>query len=102
MGATTRRRKPSGCCPASTSRNNLFSTVVATLGDTILEPNIKELPVVKVEFDEVKELADLTGLHTDLTSVVEMTRRLYDVLCQDEQNRDSLIVKSLWTSALIT
>jgi hypothetical protein len=67
-----------------------------------LEPNVGEWPVVKVRFDEIKEQADLRGLYVDLTSVVEMTRRLHDVLCQDEQNQDDLIVQSLWTSALVT
>jgi hypothetical protein len=62
---------------------------------------MKELPVVKVEFDDVEELADLAGLHTDLISVVDMTRRLYEMLLQEEQNHDQLMIKSLWISALI-
>jgi hypothetical protein len=76
--------------------------VAATFGGMVLEPNMKELPVVEVEFDEVKELADLIGLHNDLASVVEMTRRLSEMLRQDEQDQDGLMVKSLWTSALVT
>ena len=71
-----------------------------------MEPNTKERPIVKIEFDEATELADLIGLHTDLVSVIEMTRRLYDMLYQAEQDQeplqDPLIAKSLWTSALIT
>jgi hypothetical protein len=63
---------------------------------------MKELPVVKVEFDEVQDLADLIGLHTDLASVVEMTRRLSEMLRQKEQDHDTLTVQSLWSSALVT
>jgi hypothetical protein len=63
---------------------------------------MKEFPVVKVEFDEVREFADLVGLHTDLTSVVEMAKRLFEMLRQSEETQDDLLVKSLWTSALIT
>jgi hypothetical protein len=63
---------------------------------------MKQLPVVKVEFDEVQDLVDLIGLHTDLASVVEVTRRLSEMLRQNEQDHDALIVQSLWTSALVT
>jgi hypothetical protein len=81
----------------------IFAGAVATtFGGMVLEPNMKELPVVEAEFDEVRKLADLIGLHNDLASVVEMTRRLSEMLRQDEQDQDGLMVKSLWTSALVT
>ncbi len=63
------------------------------------EPNMKELPVVRAEFEEVREFADFRGLYHDLVAVIEMTKRLSEFLRQGSQ--DHLLIRSLWTSALV-
>lgn len=63
---------------------------------------MENLPVVKIEFDEVSALADLLGYRQDLISVIQMTKRLADILRQDQEEQDALMARSLWTSALIT
>ena len=76
------KQKPLATPPgllAAVGDERIFSNAVATTFGIRSWPNMKELPVVKVESDVVQELADLIGLHNDLASVGEMCRRLSEI-----------------------
>ena len=58
-----------------------------------------ENPIAKVDFDEAKILADLGAIVRDLGSIMEICSRLKKML--KEESQDSLLIESLWTTALI-
>ena len=58
-----------------------------------------ENPIAEVNFDEAKVLADLGAIVQDLGSIMKMCSRLKQIL--KEESKDSLLIESLWTTALI-
>ena len=56
-------------------------------------------PIVEVNFDEAKVLADLGAIVQELDSIMKMCLRLKKLL--EEESKDSLLIESLWTTALI-
>jgi len=58
-----------------------------------------ENPIARVGFDEAKRLADLGAIVQDLGSIMKICSRLKKML--KEKPQDSLLIESLWTTALI-
>ena len=58
-----------------------------------------ENPIARVDFDEAKRLADLGAIVQDLGSIMKICSRLKKML--KEKSQDSLLIESLWTTALI-
>ncbi len=58
-----------------------------------------ENPIVEINFDEAKILADLGAIVQDLGSTIKICSRLKKML--KEGSEDSLLIESLWTTALI-
>jgi len=58
-----------------------------------------ENPIVEINFDEAKILADLGAIVQDLGSTIKICSRLKKML--KEGSKDSLLIESLWTTALI-
>jgi len=57
------------------------------------------LLIAEVDFPKAKELADLTSLIHDVGICINTCQRLIDFM--DQENQDTLLQGSLWTSALI-
>jgi len=55
--------------------------------------------IAEVDFSKAKELADLTSLIHDVGICINTCQRLIDFL--NQENQDTLLQGSLWTSALI-
>jgi len=64
-----------------------------------MESSAEALHIAKVDFDDAKVLADLALIYQDLTRTMELCKRLEKLI--DEDSQDSLLVESLWSSALI-
>lgn len=64
-----------------------------------MSENKEECPVVKVEYEEAKKLADLGAIVQDLKSTLETCSRLKKLLKEDPQ--DGLLIENMWTAALI-
>ncbi len=60
---------------------------------------VGELPVVRVEYEEAQQLADLTAIFRDLKFVREALQRLLTL--SDENSEDGVLIQSYWTAALI-
>lgn len=58
-----------------------------------------ENPIVEINFDEAKILADLGAIVQNLGSTIKICSRLKKML--KEGSEDSLLIESLWTTALI-
>lgn len=58
-----------------------------------------EHPVVRVEFDEARRLADLTATFRDMKFVRETLVRLLQL--DSEDSRDDILIRSYWSAALI-
>ena len=61
--------------------------------------NMVENPIVKVDYEEAKKLADLGAIVQDLRFTMETCSRLKKLL--EEKSQDSLLIESMWTAALI-
>ena len=59
----------------------------------------KELPIAKVDFPDAQKLADLAATIQDLRAIMQTCSRLKGLL--DENSKDSILIESLWVSALI-
>ena len=59
----------------------------------------KELPIAKVDFPDAQKLADLATIIQDLRAIMQTCSRLKGLL--DENSKDSILIESLWVSALI-
>ncbi len=59
----------------------------------------QQLPIVQVDFDEARELADLLTIRADLEFVAEAADRLAGLL--DKEPLDGVIAKALQSAALI-
>ena len=60
----------------------------------------EQLPVVEVQFEEARKLADLASIYQDLSYVVDALERLKVLL--DEDSDDHVLIQSYWTAALIS
>ncbi|MDI6778454.1 MAG: hypothetical protein QMD77_04685 [Patescibacteria group bacterium] len=58
-----------------------------------------ENPIAKIEFEEAKILADLSAIVQDLGSIMKICLRLEEML--KNKSKDSLLIESFWTTALI-
>jgi len=64
-----------------------------------MKENKIENPIAKVEYEEVKKLADLGAIIQDLGFTMKTCSRLKKLL--EEKSQDSLLIESMWTAALI-
>lgn len=64
-----------------------------------MSPEQTDCPIVKVDFEEAKTLADLGALTQDLGAVMQTCTRLMDLLRED--SNDHILLEALWTSALV-
>lgn len=64
-----------------------------------MKENKIENPIAKVEYEEVKKLADLGAIVQDLGFTMKTCSRLKKLL--EEKSQDSLLIESMWTAALI-
>lgn len=63
------------------------------------QQSVGELPIVRVEYEEAQQLADLTAIFRDLKFVREVLQRLLRLL--DENSEDHVLIQSYWTAGLI-
>lgn len=61
---------------------------------------MKEKALLEIELEEAAILADWISIGHDLSHVISATKRLHDLL--DKDDNDSVVIRSLWTSALVT
>jgi hypothetical protein len=61
---------------------------------------MEEQPLLEIENEEAAILADWISIGHDLSYVISATKKLYDLLEKDD--KDSVVIRSLWTSALVT
>jgi hypothetical protein len=59
-----------------------------------------DLPVVEIDYDDAKQLADLASIYQDLTFCINTCNRLVELL--EQNDGDHILVQSLWTSALVS
>ncbi len=59
----------------------------------------KEFPIAKVDFPHAQKLADLAAIIQDLRAIMQTCSRFKGLL--DENSKDSILIESLWVSALI-
>lgn len=60
---------------------------------------IENYPIVKVEFDEAKRLAEFGAIAQDLGAVMETCRRIEELIKQSSNDR--ILIEGLWTAALV-
>ena len=59
-----------------------------------------EKQLLEIKLEESKDFAEWLSIAHDLTHVIDATKQLYNLLEKD--GNDSTIIRSLWSSALIT
>lgn len=61
---------------------------------------MKEKSLLEIDLKDTKDYAEWISIAHDLNHVIDATKKLYDFL--DKGEKDSTIIRSLWTSALVT
>ncbi|MDD5551600.1 MAG: hypothetical protein PHI88_00325 [Candidatus Pacebacteria bacterium] len=64
-----------------------------------MSKNKVDNPIVKVDYEEAKKLADLGAIVQDLSFVMKTCSRLERLL--KEKSKDSLLIENMWTAVLI-
>lgn len=62
--------------------------------------NENELPVVRLNTENAKRLADIAGIHEDLKFTVQLCERLLNL--DENSEHDELLKEALWAAALIS
>lgn len=62
--------------------------------------NEKGLPVVRLNTEHAKRLADIAGIHEDLKFTVQVCERLFNL--NENSDEDGLLKEALWAAALVS
>jgi hypothetical protein len=63
---------------------------------------MNEKPLLEIDSVEAAILADWLSIKYDLVFVVSAAKHLYDLLDMNKNNEDQVLLRSLWTAALVT